>query len=69
MPAPYGSSPQAWGTRNAWRNRGHQRRFIPRSKRGEHAVEETARSVKKGMWVLGAKYESPRAYRKRVGIS
>jgi endonuclease YncB( thermonuclease family) len=34
-----------------------------------HAAEETARSVKKGMWVLGDKYESPRAYRKRVGIS
>jgi micrococcal nuclease len=33
------------------------------------AAEETARSAKKGMWVLGSKYESPRAYRKRVGIS
>ena len=33
------------------------------------AAEDTARSVKKGMWVLGDKYESPRAYRKRVGIS
>jgi micrococcal nuclease len=33
------------------------------------AVEDTARSVKKGMWVLGDTYESPRAYRKRVGIS
>jgi endonuclease YncB( thermonuclease family) len=33
------------------------------------AVEDTARSRKKGMWVLGDKYESPRAYRKRVGIS
>jgi micrococcal nuclease len=33
------------------------------------AVEETARSVKKGMWVQGDTYESPRAYRKRVGIS
>jgi micrococcal nuclease len=33
------------------------------------AAEEAARSVKKSMWVLGDKYESPRAYRKRVGIS
>jgi endonuclease YncB( thermonuclease family) len=33
------------------------------------AAEETARSAKKGMWILGDKYESPRAYRKRVGIS
>jgi Staphylococcal nuclease homologue len=33
------------------------------------AAEAAARSVKKGMWVLGGKYESPRAYRKRVGIS
>jgi micrococcal nuclease len=33
------------------------------------AAEEAARSVKKGMWVLGDTYESPRAYRKRVGIS
>src|SRR5262245_33242042 len=33
------------------------------------AEEETARSAKKGMWVLGDTYESPRAYRKRVGIS
>ena len=33
------------------------------------AAEETARAAKKGMWVLGDKYESPRAYRKRVGIS
>jgi micrococcal nuclease len=33
------------------------------------AAEEAARSVKKGMWVLGDSYESPRAYRKRVGIS
>jgi micrococcal nuclease len=33
------------------------------------AAEDTARSAKKGMWVLGDKYESPRAYRKRVGIS
>jgi micrococcal nuclease len=32
-------------------------------------AEETARSVNKGMWVLGNRYESPRAYRKRVGIS
>ena len=33
------------------------------------AAEEAARGAKKGMWVLGEKYESPRAYRKRVGIS
>jgi micrococcal nuclease len=33
------------------------------------ATEDTSRSTKKGMWVLGGKYESPRAYRKRVGIS
>jgi endonuclease YncB( thermonuclease family) len=33
------------------------------------ATEETTRSGKKGMWILGDKYESPRAYRKRVGIS
>jgi micrococcal nuclease len=32
-------------------------------------AEDTARSRKKGMWVLGDSYESPRAYRKRVGIS
>jgi micrococcal nuclease len=30
------------------------------------AAEETARAAKKGMWVLGAQYESPRAYRKRA---
>jgi micrococcal nuclease len=33
------------------------------------AAEEAARSVKKGMWIQGDRYESPRAYRKRVGIS
>jgi micrococcal nuclease len=33
------------------------------------AAEEVARSGKKGMWVLGDTYESPRTYRKRVGIS
>jgi micrococcal nuclease len=33
------------------------------------AAEEVARSGKKGMWVQGDAYESPRAYRKRVGIS
>jgi micrococcal nuclease len=33
------------------------------------AAEDAARSGKKGMWVLGDNYESPRAYRKRVGIS
>jgi endonuclease YncB( thermonuclease family) len=32
------------------------------------AVENTARSANKGMWGLGDQYESPRAYRKRVGI-
>ena len=33
------------------------------------AAEEAAREAQKGMWVLGNQYESPRAYRKRVGIS
>jgi micrococcal nuclease len=33
------------------------------------AAEEAARAAKKGMWALGDAYESPRAYRKRVGIS
>jgi micrococcal nuclease len=33
------------------------------------AAEEAVRSVKKGMWIQGDTYESPRAYRKRVGIS
>jgi endonuclease YncB( thermonuclease family) len=33
------------------------------------AAEHTVRSAKKGMWILGDTYESPRAYRKRVGIS
>jgi endonuclease YncB( thermonuclease family) len=33
------------------------------------AAEAAARASKKGMWVLGAQYESPRAYRQRVGIS
>ena len=33
------------------------------------AAEEVAQAAKKGMWVLGDHYESPRAYRKRVGIS
>jgi endonuclease YncB( thermonuclease family) len=33
------------------------------------AAEDTTRSGKKGMWILGDTYESPRAYRKRVGIS
>jgi endonuclease YncB( thermonuclease family) len=32
------------------------------------AAEEVARSTKKGMWVLGDTCESPRAYRKRMGI-
>ena len=33
------------------------------------AAEEAVRSVKKGMWIQGDTYESPRAYCKRVGIS
>jgi endonuclease YncB( thermonuclease family) len=33
------------------------------------AAEDIARTAKQGMWTLGAHYESPRAYRKRVGIS
>jgi micrococcal nuclease len=33
------------------------------------AAEETARTAKQGMWVLGDAYESPHDYRKRVGIS
>jgi hypothetical protein len=33
------------------------------------AAEEIARSTKKNMWIQGDTYESPRAYRKRVGIS
>jgi micrococcal nuclease len=33
------------------------------------AAEAAARSAKQGMWALGDTYESPRAYRKRVGIS
>jgi endonuclease YncB( thermonuclease family) len=33
------------------------------------AAEQAVRSVKKGMWIQGDTYESPRAYRKRVGIS
>jgi micrococcal nuclease len=33
------------------------------------AAEAAARAAKKGMWVLGDHYESPWAYRKRVGIS
>jgi micrococcal nuclease len=33
------------------------------------AAEEAARSRKQGMGVLGATYESPRAYRKRLGLS
>lgn len=32
-------------------------------------AEAAARSMKKGMWIQGDTYESPRAYRKRVGIS
>jgi endonuclease YncB( thermonuclease family) len=33
------------------------------------AAEETARAAKQGMWSQGDAYESPRTYRKRVGIS
>jgi micrococcal nuclease len=33
------------------------------------AAEATARSARTGMWIQGDTYESPRAYRKRVGIS
>jgi endonuclease YncB( thermonuclease family) len=33
------------------------------------AAEAAARSARKGMWIQGDAYESPRAYRKRVGIS
>ena len=33
------------------------------------AAEDAVRSGKKGMWIQGDAYESPRAYRKRVGIS
>jgi micrococcal nuclease len=33
------------------------------------AAEEAVRAVKKGMWMQGDSSESPRAYRKRVGIS
>lgn len=32
-------------------------------------AEEVAHAATKGMWILGDTYESPRAYRKRVGIS
>src|SRR5687768_12106033 len=32
------------------------------------AAEEAARAARKSMWVQGDAYESPRAYRKRVGI-
>lgn len=32
-------------------------------------AEDTARQAKKGMWALGEQYESPRDYRRRVGIS
>jgi micrococcal nuclease len=38
-------------------------------KEQHQAAEDTARSRKKGMWMQGDSYESPRAYRKRVGIS
>lgn len=33
------------------------------------AAEVEAREAKRGMWVLGDTYESPRDYRRRVGIS
>jgi endonuclease YncB( thermonuclease family) len=32
------------------------------------AAEEAAQSASKGVWIQGDAYESPRAYRKRVGI-
>lgn len=32
------------------------------------AAEEAARSARTGMWAQGNAYESPRAYRTRVGI-
>jgi endonuclease YncB( thermonuclease family) len=38
-------------------------------KRQYQTTEDTARSAKKNMWIQGNMYESPRAYRKRVGIS
>jgi endonuclease YncB( thermonuclease family) len=34
-----------------------------------HTAEDAARSAKKHMWIQGNTYESPRVYRKRVGIS
>ncbi len=33
------------------------------------AAEDAARAAGQGMWVVGEVYESPRAYRRRVGIS
>jgi micrococcal nuclease len=33
------------------------------------AAEAAAKQARRGMWVQGDTYESPRAYRKRVGIS
>jgi endonuclease YncB( thermonuclease family) len=33
------------------------------------AAEAAARHAGRGMWALGAHYESPRAYRRRVGLS
>ena len=38
-------------------------------KRQYQTAEEAARSTKKTMWIQGDTYESPRAYRKRVGTS
>jgi endonuclease YncB( thermonuclease family) len=32
------------------------------------AAEVAARSAKKGMWALGDAYESPRTYRRRMGL-
>jgi endonuclease YncB( thermonuclease family) len=33
------------------------------------AAEQAVRSAKNGMWVLSDQYESPRDYRRHVGIS
>jgi endonuclease YncB( thermonuclease family) len=38
-------------------------------KQQHQAAEDTARSAKKNMRIQGQTYESPRAYRKRVGVS
>jgi endonuclease YncB( thermonuclease family) len=38
-------------------------------KRQYDTAEDSAQSAKKNMWIQGDTYESPLAYRKRVGIS